>query len=307
MTQTLTLPRASLRPEKLSRLKVLVVDDHVLTGRLIGDVLRAAGVGHVETAPDGQRARGIINIWNPDIVFTDWHMPVMDGLALTRLIRQAAISRDPTVPNPEVPVIMLTARRSLREVESARLAGVNEFVIKPFTPAALISRIQLVLKKPRPFIISDVYVGPDRRRRVEISYAGPLRRAGDPDEVVDRIERDATRETIGVELDALRRLIRGRGGMDRQIQKMTYRVMEHTRFRARQVRDDMVEQVAQLLLDYADARGGPEACDPAVLEIHLDAIHTLLAAPGTDVALAEKVMSNLRLAVQKKMKTARAA
>ena len=301
MSQSRTLPSASLRPADLSALKVLVADDHTVTARLIGDVLRAAGVGHVETAADGLRAREVLKAWDPHILFTDWNMPMMDGLELTRSIRRAAVAKDRMVPNPQIPVIMLTAMRSGREVELARRAGVNEFVIKPFTPASVISRIQLVLTRPRPFIVSERYIGPDRRRRVEISYSGPLRRAGDPSEVIDRVERQTTRDTIGVELEALRRLIRVRGGMDRETLQMTYRVMQHTRFRARQVRDAMVEKVSQLMLDYADAMGGSERCDPEVLEIHFDAIRALLAASETDKALADKVLRDLDIAVLKKM------
>jgi CheY-like chemotaxis protein len=301
MTQSRTLPCANLRPGDLSGLKVLVADDHPVTARLIGDVLRAAGVGQVETAVDGLRAREVLRAWDPHILFTDWKMPFMDGLEFTRSIRRAAVTQDRMVPNPRVPIIMLTAMRSHREVELARRAGVNEFVIKPFTPASVLSRIQLVLTRPRDFIVSDRYVGPDRRRRMEISYSGPLRRAGDPDEVVDAVEREATRETIGVELEALRRLIAVRGGMDRETLQMTYRVLQHTRFRARQVRDAMVEQVSQQLLNYADAMGGPDRCDPAVLEVHFDAARALLAKPDADPEVAEEVMRDLDIAVLKRM------
>jgi len=305
MTQVRTLASVSLRPSDISGLKVLVADDHAATARLITDLLRAAGVRNVETAVDGLRARETLRAWDPHILFTDWNMPLMDGLELTRSIRQAAVVTDKMIPNPQIPVIMLTATRSAREVETARRAGVNEFVIKPFTPASLLARLQAVLTRPRPFIISDKYLGPDRRRRAEISYSGPMRRAQDPVEVIDKVERQSTRETIGIELEALRRLIAVRGGMDRETLQMTYRVMQHTRHRARQVRDEMVEAVSQSLLDYADAMGGAEACDPAVLEIHFDAVRTLLAMPETDVALAAKVMADLRTAVQKKI--ARAA
>lgn len=307
MTQNRTLAAANLRPADLAGLKVLVVDDHSVTSRLIGDVLRAAGVGQVETASDGLRAREILKRWDPHIIFTDWNMPVMDGLELTRTIRRAAVVKDTVVPNPRVPIIMLTATRSARDVEIARRAGVNEFVIKPFTPASVISRIQLVLTRPREFIVSEVYIGPDRRRRTEISYSGVMRRAQDPAEVMDKLDRQSTRETIGVELEALRRVIASRGGMDRETLQMTYRVMQHTRHRARQVRDPLVEEVSQSLLDYADVMGGAEACDPAVLEIHFDAIRTLLAVPETNVKLATNVMRDLTVAVQKKIKVTKAA
>ncbi len=281
------LPRANVRPHQLSSLKVLVVDDNANVQRLIGDVLRAGGVGQVETVGDGIRAREMLSRWRPDIVFSDWSMPVMGGLELTRSIRRAAIDRDPQVPDPQVPVIIVTGHRSERDVEIARRAGVNEFVIKPFTPAALLSRIELVLTRPRPFIVSDAYIGPDRRRRVELSYSGPLRRTGDPAEVVDADERAATRETIGVELEALAALIAARGGLDRDTLKMVQRVMQHTRFRARQIRDVAVERASGLLGDYVEAAGGaPQRCEAAILALHFEAIRTLLASPDRDESRA---------------------
>ncbi|WP_374470042.1 response regulator [Phenylobacterium sp.] len=295
------LPSASLRPDDLASLNVLIVDDNANVQRLIGDVLRAGGVGAVDFAEDGLRAREMLARWDPDVIFSDWNMPVMGGLELTRSIRRAAVTPDRRVPNPEVPVIIVTAHRSQREVEEARKAGVNEFVIKPFTPAALLSRIEMVLTRPRPFIVSEAYIGPDRRRRVELSYSGPLRRMTDPDEVVDSVERSATRETISVELEALRRLIQVRGGVDRETLKMTYRVMQHTSFRARQVRDNMVDRASKLLMEYTEAMGGPETCEPQVLDIHFKAIGNLLDMGPEDAREAAKLVSHLAAVVKQKI------
>jgi CheY-like chemotaxis protein len=301
------LPSASLRPEALASLKVLVVDDNANVQRLISDVLRAGGVGRVETAEDGLRARETLARWDPDMIFTDWNMPMMGGLELTRSIRRAALKPDKRVPNPQMPVIIVTAHRSQKEVEEARLAGVNEFVIKPFTPAALLSRIQLVLTRPRPFIVSDVYIGPDRRRRAELSYSGPLRRMNDPLEVMDSVERSATRDTISVELEALRRLISVRGGVDRDTLKMTYRVMQHTSFRARQVRDAMVDRASTLLMQYVDAMGGAESCEAEVLDTHFKTIGALLETPESDPETAASLVAGLEAVVQQKIKLSRKA
>jgi CheY-like chemotaxis protein len=296
-----SLPQASLRPDALAALKVLVVDDNPNVQRLIGDVLRAGGVGQVETANDGVHARAMLARWDPHVVFSDWQMPVMGGLELTRSIRRAAVRPDKRVPNPQVPVILVTGHRSEADVQAARKAGVNEFVIKPFTPAGLLSRIQLVLTRPRPFIISEDYIGPDRRRRVELSYSGPLRRTTDPEEVVDELERTATRETISVELEALRGLIAARGGVDRDTLKMTYRVMQHTSFRARQVRDAMVQRASALLMDYVEAMGGPEQCDAQVLDVHFRAMNQLLELAPEDAEEAASVVAHLSAVVKGKI------
>lgn len=293
MSERRQLPNSNLTPRDVAGLKVLVVDDHVNTVRLIGDVLKAAGVGAVYTAGDGMRARGMLYAVQPDLIFTDSKMPFMDGLELTRSIRRAAVSPDPRVPNPQVPIVLVTGDCSVRDVHIARLAGVNEFVTKPFTPAALLSRIQLVLKKPRPFIISDVYVGPDRRRRVELNYSGPLRRTNDPDLIVDTVDREEARETIGVELEAMRGLIAGRGGVDRPSLQMVCRVMQHTTFRARQLGDRLVERASESLMAYVNAMGVAEACDAAVFEDHFKAMAFLLAAERPDPAVAARTIDDL--------------
>jgi len=283
------------------------VDDNANVVRLISDVLRAAGVGQVETASDGMKARDKIASWDPQIIFSDWNMPVMSGLELTRAIRRAALTGDRRVPNPRVPVVIVTGQRSEADVQEARKAGVNEFVIKPFTPAGLLSRVQLVLLKPRPFVVSADYIGPDRRRRAELNYAGPLRRDTDPAEVVDEVERGVTRDTIAVELEALRSLVAARGGVDRETLKMTYRVMQHTSFRARQVRDATVARASALLMEYVDAMGGHEHCEPEVLQVHFDAIGQLIIADPAVSAAADDVVSHLEAVVRQKIARRRAA
>lgn len=307
MSERRQLPNSNLTPADVAGLKILVVDDHANTVRLIGDVLRAAGVSTVYTASDGMRARGMLFQVQPDIIFTDSKMPFMDGLELTRSIRKAAIVSDPRVPNPQVPVVMVTGNSSVRDVHVARLAGVNEFVIKPFTPAALLSRIQLVLKKPRPFIISEAYVGPDRRRRVELNYSGPLRRTNDPDAIADTVEREEARETISVELEAMRRLVAARRGIDRPTLQMIYRVMQHTTFRARQVRDRAVERASESMLSYVNAMGGAEDCDAEVIDTHFEAMSQLLASDGIDEMTAMRIADNLEKVVANAMANRRVA
>jgi CheY-like chemotaxis protein len=301
-----SLPKISLRPEDLADLKVLVVDDNSNVQRLIGDVLRAGGVGQVENAGDGLRARDKIASWDPHIIFSDWHMPVMDGLELTRSIRRAAINPDGRIPNPQVPVIVVTGRRSEADVQIARKAGVNEFVIKPFTPAGILSRVQLVLLKPRPFVVCEDYIGPDRRRRLELSYSGPLRRKSDPTEVTDEGERNATRETMTVELETLRALLADRGGLDPEILKMVHRVLQHTSYRARQVRDPRLHKASLLLIEYVDAMGGHQHCDPAVLDLQFRALGKLLEAGDTET-VAASVLIQLEGVVRQSIARRRAA
>src|SRR5690606_2005314 len=91
---------------------------------------------------------------NPDILLVDWGLPGMSGLELVSQIRRAAVMEDTRFPNPKMPVIMLTARQRSMDVADARNAGVDEFVIKPFSTTSLLRAVQAVLLKPRPFIIA---------------------------------------------------------------------------------------------------------------------------------------------------------
>ena len=109
----------------------------------------------------------------PDIVITDWAMPIFDGLELTQMIRQPGANA-----NPFVPIIMLSGHSEKKRVIAARDAGVTEFLAKPLSAKALYQRILNVVSNPRPFIKTKTYFGPDRRRSANANYAGPERRKG---------------------------------------------------------------------------------------------------------------------------------
>lgn len=228
-------------------------------------------------------------------------MPVLDGLAFTYTVRQASLSKNPHIPNPEVPIIMLTGQRSMRDVETARQIGVNEFVVKPFTPTALLSRIHLILKRPRPFVTVDGFVGPCRRRRIVPAFSGPLRRSEDPELVAQEVERGVNRESISSEIQAMQNLISARGGVDAETLRMTYRVMQQASHRSRRVRDEMLDRASSSLVNYVDRMGGPKSAEPEVIAIHLDAIGHLLALPEDDAKLASAVTRNLERLVSRKL------
>jgi DNA-binding response OmpR family regulator len=80
-------------------------------------------------------------------------------------------------PNPFVPIIMLTGYTSLERVRQARDAGINEFLAKPVSVKAILSRLTSVIEHPRSFVRTKMYFGPCRRRRANAEYQGPERRA----------------------------------------------------------------------------------------------------------------------------------
>jgi two-component system, chemotaxis family, chemotaxis protein CheY len=156
-----------------SRLRFLVVDDNAHMRRIIRTVLHGFGAREVFEADDGATGLAAFAQHGPDIVITDWVMPIFDGLEFTQMIRPPGENA-----NPYVPIIMLTSHTEKTRVFGARDAGITEFLAKPISATSLYERILSVVTHPRPFIRTDTYFGPDRRRTVNAAYAGPERRKG---------------------------------------------------------------------------------------------------------------------------------
>ena len=100
-------------------------------------------------------------------------MEVLDGVEFVQLIRNSSDSA-----NRYVPIIMLTAHSERSRVLAARDVGVNEFCCKPVTALELHRKVANIVNHPRPFIKTQAYFGPDRRRRQDPKYVGAERRVG---------------------------------------------------------------------------------------------------------------------------------
>jgi len=155
-------------------LKILLVDDNHHMRVLLGEILKALGVRHIFEASDGAAALQMMRSTSIDIIMTDLSMQPLDGIDFTRLLR-----RSPDSPNQMVPVIMITGHSTMTRVQEARNAGVNEFLAKPLTARGVVERISQVIDHPRPFVKTESYFGPDRRRRADPNFHGPWRREGD--------------------------------------------------------------------------------------------------------------------------------
>jgi len=142
-----------------STLRFLVVDDNTAVRTIIKEILRGFGAGNVEWAQDGESALQMLKAQPFDVLITDMVMPGVDGVELTRTVRSGA-----TRARPEIPIIMLSGNMDRASLLAARNAGVSEFVAKPVVVAHLHARLEACLRKPRPFIKSEVYTGPCRRR-----------------------------------------------------------------------------------------------------------------------------------------------
>jgi two-component system chemotaxis response regulator CheY len=159
----------------LAALQVLLVDDNQHMRAITSAVLQSAGIRKLREAADGVAALEILRDHAVDLVIVDFNMFPLDGVEFTRLVRNS-----PDSANPYLPIIMMTGHSERHKVMAARDAGVTEFVVKPITAKAIFDRIQAVIVRPRAFVKTDGYFGPDRRRANATDYPGPFRRANDP-------------------------------------------------------------------------------------------------------------------------------
>jgi CheY-like chemotaxis protein len=162
-----------------NKLRFLICDDNPHMRRILRTLLHSFGAREAYEAEDGATALEMYSHYVPDIVITDWAMPIFDGLELTQMIRQPGAN-----PNPYVAIIMLTGHSEKKRVVAARDAGVTEFLAKPISAKALYQRIMNIVVNPRAFIKTRTYFGPDRRRNVNLNYVGVERRKGGKADII---------------------------------------------------------------------------------------------------------------------------
>ncbi|MBO6782861.1 MAG: response regulator [Alphaproteobacteria bacterium] len=163
---------------RLENLRILIVDDNSHIRQLLRTILNAVGIRNIDISDDGVAGFEAFCRLEYDIVFTDYQMEPISGIDLTDLIRTSKKS-----PNPYVPVIMISAYSDETRVQEARDHGVTEFLAKPFTVERLMERLEKVIEEPRPFVRTETYFGPDRRRKQDPNYTGPERRQSELESV----------------------------------------------------------------------------------------------------------------------------
>ena len=123
-------------------MRVLIVDDSSTMRRIIGNVVGQLGIAKedFDEAEDGVEAWKLLNTGTYDVVLTDWNMPNMNGLQLVQKIRGEGSHRG-------VPIIMITTEGGKGEVITALKAGVNNYIVKPFSADILKEKLDGVFKK----------------------------------------------------------------------------------------------------------------------------------------------------------------
>lgn len=129
-------PAAGEAPQGL---RILMVENDLLHRKYLGMLLRKANMVVME-ASDGQEALEMLETRKVDVVLTDINMPGMNGYELVMRIR-----RHPTLPNPSIPVIALTGTASEEDIARFREVGMNDYMVKPFTPKDLLRKLSDIM------------------------------------------------------------------------------------------------------------------------------------------------------------------
>jgi two-component system chemotaxis response regulator CheY len=120
-------------------IKILIVDDFPTMRRIIKNLLRDLGFNNTAEADDGNTALPMLQAGGFDLLITDWNMPGMQGIDLLKHVRA-----DDKLNG--LPVIMVTAEQKREQIEEAVQAGVNGYVVKPFTTRTLKEKLDKIFE-----------------------------------------------------------------------------------------------------------------------------------------------------------------
>lgn len=113
-------------------MRIFIIDDSKTMRKIQKATLATLGHTEVEEAGDGMDALSRVDGFNPDLILLDWNMPVMDGITFAKQYR---------AKGGKVPIIMVTTEAEKARVVEAIKAGVNNYVLKPFTPESLGAKV----------------------------------------------------------------------------------------------------------------------------------------------------------------------
>ena len=158
-----------------------MVEAGIYLRSLLIQSLKALGIGNVRAADHGGEAIDLLRmmkkdpmragIMNIDVVISNWQMSPVDGLMLLRWVRRHKDS-----PDHFIPFIMITGHAEPSNVAEARDLGMTEMIGKPFSVNSVTERVLQLIDRPRQFLHTSEYFGPDRRRRHDERYKGNERR-----------------------------------------------------------------------------------------------------------------------------------
>jgi two-component system, chemotaxis family, chemotaxis protein CheY len=121
-------------------IKILIVDDFSTMRRIIKNLLRELGYNNTQEADDGLTALPMLKQGSFDLLVTDWNMPGMQGIDLLKAVRADEKLK-------AMPVLMVTAEQKKEQIIEAAKAGVNGYIVKPFTAATLKEKLDKIFER----------------------------------------------------------------------------------------------------------------------------------------------------------------
>jgi two-component system chemotaxis response regulator CheY len=151
-------------PVGFTQLAVMILNYNRHMRSLLCSIMRALGIKKIKEIDDGEgdgeSALAEISAFEPDIMITDWHMEPMDGTTLVKTLRHSSVDAIRYLP-----IIMLSGQPDTVRVREARDCGVHDFLTNPVSAKSLLARWTKIIEHPPPFIKTEHYFGPDRRRQ----------------------------------------------------------------------------------------------------------------------------------------------
>ncbi|MEA3221954.1 MAG: response regulator [Thermodesulfobacteriota bacterium] len=121
-------------------MKILVIDDFSTMRKIVKGILRQLNFNNIVEADDGSTGLNVLQNEQVDLIICDWNMPKVTGLELLKVIRADDALR-------EIPFLMVTAEAKQENIVEAVKAGVNNYVVKPFTSEILDKKIKQIFSK----------------------------------------------------------------------------------------------------------------------------------------------------------------
>jgi CheY-like chemotaxis protein len=283
-------------------LRVLVSDHRPFQRRLITEALRALGrveVGYAETAEQSLVA---LAYFQPNILIIDWDIDNGCGLRLVERLRCGEAGEGVR----RLPIVMLAGFNTSGHVERARNAGVDEFVLRPFSTAALIAKVAEVRVRRREFIESADYSGPDRRRRRNsLDYDGPRRRLFDQnDRTADAPEVQIRKGLARMYVERISSMLVHNPSPDREALRELCLTCGQLGALASDLRDRLLVSATSSLFNYLQGVGASAAMNMEVVRAHLDAVLKLAELPNSQLEIRQTVTQQLTIMVTKKLRQA---
>ena len=159
----------------LSKTEVLLLDPSPIGLDILFQILSGLGARRLHRCETVEQAKVAASGGQIDLMIVDAISESGEGYGFVRWLR-----RETAPPNRHAPVLLTTGHTRLSDVTSARDCGSHYILVKPLAPAVLVERINWIVRRGRPFVVSDAYVGPDRRvGRKNGRTDHPLRRHDD--------------------------------------------------------------------------------------------------------------------------------